>query len=188
MQALSYASSKISLFEKVGYMHINYDTALQFYFHVEEEGTLLANIWIDGSGILEGSGDFSVASVRKLLDGNMLPEVASKTRWIKAMPIKIDMTNQMKVWFLREVALEDCFADDLHDQCSQVRAYMEKRGQMMLELGRLGGRGAAVDCLDRLRLMQKSDAKKHVSFRRMLLEAQVETHERQLVVAFVGMS
>ncbi|GJZ83995.1 hypothetical protein Tco_0649168 [Tanacetum coccineum] len=55
-------------------------------------------------------------------------------------------------------------------------------------LGRLGGRGAAVDCLDHLRLMQKSDAKKHVSLRRMLLEAQVETHERQLVVAFVGMS
>ncbi|GJV68712.1 zinc finger, CCHC-type containing protein [Tanacetum coccineum] len=62
-------------------------------------------------------------------------------------------------------------------------AYMEKQGQMMLELGRLGGRGAAVDCLDRLRLMQKSDAKKHVSLRRMLLEAQVETYERQLVGA-----
>ncbi|GJY21496.1 hypothetical protein Tco_0394062 [Tanacetum coccineum] len=80
---------------------------------------------------------------------------------------------------------ENNFKGDLK---SLTRAYMEKRGQMMLELGRLGGRGAAVDCLDRLRLMQKSDAKKHVSLRRMLLEAQVETHERQLVVAFVDMS
>ncbi|GKA57785.1 hypothetical protein Tco_0756973 [Tanacetum coccineum] len=67
--------------------------------------------------------------------------------------------------------------------CSQVRAYMEKQGQMMLELGRLGERGAEVHCLDSLRLMQKSDANKHVSLRRMLLEAQVETYERQLVGA-----
>nr|GFB84036.1 hypothetical protein [Tanacetum cinerariifolium] len=48
--------------------------------------------------------------------------------------LKIDMTEQMKVWFLREVASEDCFAEDLRDQCSQVRAYMEKRGKMMLAL------------------------------------------------------
>ncbi|GJY67642.1 zinc knuckle CX2CX4HX4C containing protein [Tanacetum coccineum] len=34
----------------------------------------------------------------------------------------------------------------------------------------------------------ETDAKKHVSLRRLLLEAQVETHKRQLVVAFVGMS
>ncbi|GJW53441.1 hypothetical protein Tco_0097526, partial [Tanacetum coccineum] len=56
---------------------------------------------------------------------------------------------------------------------SQVRAYMEKRGQMMLVLERLGGRGAAVDCLDHLRLIQKSDPKKHVSLSRILLEARV---------------
>ncbi|GJT11343.1 hypothetical protein Tco_0858385 [Tanacetum coccineum] len=63
----------------------------------------------------------------------------------------------------------------------QVRANMGKRIQMMLKLERLGGRGATMDCLDRLRLMQKSDAEKHVSLSRMLLEARVETHERQLV-------
>ncbi|GJZ12950.1 hypothetical protein Tco_0548180 [Tanacetum coccineum] len=50
-------------------------------------------------------------------------------------------------------------------------------------LERLGGRGAAVDCLDHLRLIQKSDPKKHVSLSRILLEARVKTHERQLVVA-----
>ncbi|GJZ68260.1 hypothetical protein Tco_0631500 [Tanacetum coccineum] len=49
------------------------------------EGTLLADMRDRWTWSLEGSGDFSVASVRKLLDGNMLPEVASKTRWIKAM-------------------------------------------------------------------------------------------------------
>ncbi|GKC70122.1 hypothetical protein Tco_1116005, partial [Tanacetum coccineum] len=59
----------------------------------------------------------------------------------------------MMVWFLREVASEDCSAKDLHDQFSQVRADMENRGQMMLELERLGGHGVAMDYLDRLRLM-----------------------------------
>ncbi|GJW31640.1 RNA-directed DNA polymerase, eukaryota [Tanacetum coccineum] len=40
---------------------------------------------------LEGSGDFSVASVRKLIDDKRLPDVSSKTRWIKAIPIKINV-------------------------------------------------------------------------------------------------
>ena len=40
---------------------------------------------------LEGSGDFSVASVRKLLDDRRLPDVSSPTRWIKAAPIKVNV-------------------------------------------------------------------------------------------------
>ncbi|GKB75580.1 RNA-directed DNA polymerase, eukaryota, partial [Tanacetum coccineum] len=55
------------------------------------DGTLLPDMRDIWTWSLEGSGDFSVASVRKLLDGNMLPEVASKTRWIKAMPIKVNV-------------------------------------------------------------------------------------------------
>nr|GEW38553.1 RNA-directed DNA polymerase, eukaryota [Tanacetum cinerariifolium] len=37
---------------------------------------------------LEGSGEFFVASVRRLIDDNLFPEVASKTCWIKMIPIK----------------------------------------------------------------------------------------------------
>ncbi|GJZ49052.1 RNA-directed DNA polymerase, eukaryota [Tanacetum coccineum] len=55
------------------------------------DGTLLADMRDIWTWSLEGSGDFYVASVRKLLDGNMLPEVASKMRWIKAMPIKVNV-------------------------------------------------------------------------------------------------
>ncbi|GJV35726.1 hypothetical protein Tco_1408203 [Tanacetum coccineum] len=51
------------------------------------EGTLLADMRDRWTWSLEGSGEFSVASVRKLLDDKMLPEVASTTRSIKAMPI-----------------------------------------------------------------------------------------------------
>ncbi|GJZ39582.1 RNA-directed DNA polymerase, eukaryota, partial [Tanacetum coccineum] len=40
---------------------------------------------------LEGSGEFSVASVRKLIDDKLLPVLATKTRWIKAVPLKINI-------------------------------------------------------------------------------------------------
>ncbi|GKC57067.1 RNA-directed DNA polymerase, eukaryota [Tanacetum coccineum] len=40
---------------------------------------------------LEGSGEFSVASVRKVIDDNRLPDVSTQTRWIKAVPIKVNV-------------------------------------------------------------------------------------------------
>ncbi|GJT12041.1 uncharacterized mitochondrial protein-like protein [Tanacetum coccineum] len=40
---------------------------------------------------LENSGDFSVASVRKMLDDKMLSDVTTKTRWIKLVPIKVNV-------------------------------------------------------------------------------------------------
>nr|GEX25301.1 RNA-directed DNA polymerase, eukaryota [Tanacetum cinerariifolium] len=40
---------------------------------------------------LEGLGEFTITSVRKMIDDFMLPEVSSKTRWIKAVPIKVNV-------------------------------------------------------------------------------------------------
>nr|GEZ61443.1 RNA-directed DNA polymerase, eukaryota [Tanacetum cinerariifolium] len=40
---------------------------------------------------LEKSGVFSVASIRKMIDDKRLPEVATKTRWIKVVPIKVNV-------------------------------------------------------------------------------------------------
>ncbi|GJT64413.1 RNA-directed DNA polymerase, eukaryota [Tanacetum coccineum] len=40
---------------------------------------------------LENLGDFSVASVRKMLDDKMLLDVTTKTRWIKLVPIKVNV-------------------------------------------------------------------------------------------------
>ncbi|GJY25246.1 RNA-directed DNA polymerase, eukaryota, reverse transcriptase zinc-binding domain protein [Tanacetum coccineum] len=40
---------------------------------------------------LEGSGDFSVASIRKVIDANRLKSDSSKTRWVKFVPIKINV-------------------------------------------------------------------------------------------------
>ncbi|GJZ83177.1 RNA-directed DNA polymerase, eukaryota, reverse transcriptase zinc-binding domain protein [Tanacetum coccineum] len=40
---------------------------------------------------LESSGEFSVASIRKAIDDKRLPEVATKTRWIKYVPIKVNV-------------------------------------------------------------------------------------------------
>nr|GEV30531.1 RNA-directed DNA polymerase, eukaryota [Tanacetum cinerariifolium] len=38
-----------------------------------------------------GSGEFTITSVRKMIDDFMLPEVSSKTPWIKAVPIKVNV-------------------------------------------------------------------------------------------------
>ncbi|GKE12489.1 RNA-directed DNA polymerase, eukaryota [Tanacetum coccineum] len=40
---------------------------------------------------LMGSGEFSVASVRRYIDDHMLPDVSSKTKWLKAVPIKVNI-------------------------------------------------------------------------------------------------
>ena len=40
---------------------------------------------------LMGSGEFSVASVRRYIDDHMLPDVSSKTRWLKAVPKKVNV-------------------------------------------------------------------------------------------------
>ncbi|GKA21980.1 RNA-directed DNA polymerase, eukaryota [Tanacetum coccineum] len=40
---------------------------------------------------LENSGEFSVAFVRKMIDDKMLSDVAIKTRWIKSIPIKVNV-------------------------------------------------------------------------------------------------
>nr|GEZ06280.1 RNA-directed DNA polymerase, eukaryota, reverse transcriptase zinc-binding domain protein [Tanacetum cinerariifolium] len=40
---------------------------------------------------LEGSGVFTVASVRRYIDERFLPEVSSKTRWINKVPIKVNI-------------------------------------------------------------------------------------------------
>ncbi|GKB94370.1 RNA-directed DNA polymerase, eukaryota [Tanacetum coccineum] len=40
---------------------------------------------------LESSRDFSVASVRKIIDDKSLSDVDSKTRWIKYVPIKVNV-------------------------------------------------------------------------------------------------
>ncbi|GJU67009.1 RNA-directed DNA polymerase, eukaryota [Tanacetum coccineum] len=55
------------------------------------EGCVLVNMKDRWVWSLEGSGEFLVASVRKFIDGVLLPEVTSKTRWIKEVPIKVNV-------------------------------------------------------------------------------------------------
>nr|GEU49352.1 RNA-directed DNA polymerase, eukaryota [Tanacetum cinerariifolium] len=40
---------------------------------------------------LNGSGKFSVASARRYIDDKRLPDISSKTRWIKEVPIKVNV-------------------------------------------------------------------------------------------------
>nr|GEW65796.1 hypothetical protein [Tanacetum cinerariifolium] len=55
------------------------------------EGVNLSNSNDRWSWSLVGSGDFSVSSVRKLIDNAILPNGISKTRWIKEVRIKINV-------------------------------------------------------------------------------------------------
>nr|GFA02883.1 RNA-directed DNA polymerase, eukaryota, reverse transcriptase zinc-binding domain protein [Tanacetum cinerariifolium] len=55
------------------------------------ESVTLSNSNDRWSWSLVGSCDFSVSSVRKLIDNAILPKGISKTRWIKEVPIKINV-------------------------------------------------------------------------------------------------
>ncbi|GKB46143.1 protein kinase-like domain, concanavalin A-like lectin/glucanase domain protein, partial [Tanacetum coccineum] len=87
------------------------------------------------------------------------------------------LNDQMKVWFFREVGSKDCFTKDMRDQCSLVRADMEKRSQLMSELERLAVGEVAAEYLESLRQMQKRDGQKLLLLKELLLQARVDTHE-----------
>ncbi|GKB63831.1 RNA-directed DNA polymerase, eukaryota [Tanacetum coccineum] len=55
------------------------------------EGCVLVDMFDRWVWSLEGSSDFTVSSVRKLIDDVLLPEVTTKTRWIKAVLIKVNV-------------------------------------------------------------------------------------------------
>nr|GEV10571.1 RNA-directed DNA polymerase, eukaryota, reverse transcriptase zinc-binding domain protein [Tanacetum cinerariifolium] len=55
------------------------------------EGCILSNMNDRWAWSLEGSGEFSVSSVRKVIDATLLPKGTTKSRWIKAVPIKINV-------------------------------------------------------------------------------------------------
>nr|GFC17288.1 RNA-directed DNA polymerase, eukaryota [Tanacetum cinerariifolium] len=50
--------------------------------------TPISDSWI---WTLEGSGDFSVASIRTEIDNKRLKAVNSKTKWIKSVPVKVNV-------------------------------------------------------------------------------------------------
>nr|GEW67219.1 RNA-directed DNA polymerase, eukaryota, reverse transcriptase zinc-binding domain protein [Tanacetum cinerariifolium]GEW67328.1 RNA-directed DNA polymerase, eukaryota, reverse transcriptase zinc-binding domain protein [Tanacetum cinerariifolium] len=66
---------------------------LQQFEHMKEkvEGFILADMMDRWFWALKGSSEFTIMSVRKMIDDFMLPEVSSKTRWIKAVPIKVNV-------------------------------------------------------------------------------------------------
>ncbi|GJT90843.1 RNA-directed DNA polymerase, eukaryota, reverse transcriptase zinc-binding domain protein [Tanacetum coccineum] len=55
------------------------------------DGINLADMMDRWVWTLEGSGEFSVASIRRLIDKRILPEVSTKTRWITGVPIKVNI-------------------------------------------------------------------------------------------------
>nr|GEW22974.1 RNA-directed DNA polymerase, eukaryota [Tanacetum cinerariifolium] len=64
-------------------------------------GCLLSNSNDRWSWSLDGGGDFTVSSARKAIDNHILPKGTTKTRWIKEVPIKINI----HAWKVKN----DCF-------------------------------------------------------------------------------
>nr|GEU47367.1 RNA-directed DNA polymerase, eukaryota, reverse transcriptase zinc-binding domain protein [Tanacetum cinerariifolium] len=64
-------------------------------------GCMLSNSNDNWSWSLDGGGDFTVSSVRKAIDNHILPKGTTKTRWIKEVPIKINI----HAWKVKN----DCF-------------------------------------------------------------------------------
>ncbi|GKD05052.1 RNA-directed DNA polymerase, eukaryota, reverse transcriptase zinc-binding domain protein, partial [Tanacetum coccineum] len=52
---------------------------------------ILPNISDRRSWLLDPSGDFSVKSTREFIDDSMLPKTDVPTRWVKSIPIKINI-------------------------------------------------------------------------------------------------
>ncbi|GJT03730.1 hypothetical protein Tco_0838192 [Tanacetum coccineum] len=40
---------------------------------------------------LENSGEFSVKSIRQVIDANCFPVIHSATRWVKSVPLKVNI-------------------------------------------------------------------------------------------------
>nr|GFA20586.1 RNA-directed DNA polymerase, eukaryota [Tanacetum cinerariifolium] len=59
--------------------------------HEKIEGFILSNTQDRWTWSLEGSGDFFVSLVRKVIDAIYLPRGSVKTRWIKEVPLKINI-------------------------------------------------------------------------------------------------
>ncbi|GJR24575.1 hybrid signal transduction histidine kinase M [Tanacetum coccineum] len=55
------------------------------------DNTVLVDSMDRWSWSLEGSGNFSVASVRREIDKKLLPMVSSKTRWVNEVPKKVNI-------------------------------------------------------------------------------------------------
>nr|GEZ55403.1 RNA-directed DNA polymerase, eukaryota, reverse transcriptase zinc-binding domain protein [Tanacetum cinerariifolium] len=72
---------------------------IQQFEHMKEkvDGCILADMMDRWFWALEGSGEFTIMSVRKLIDDVMLPEVSSKTRWIKAVLLRWWDIDYMKI-------------------------------------------------------------------------------------------
>nr|GEU63216.1 RNA-directed DNA polymerase, eukaryota [Tanacetum cinerariifolium] len=67
------------------------------------DGLILTNIHDRWIWSLEATSEFSVKSVRKLIDDSILPKEEGVTRWVKVMPIKINVF----AWRLTQDDLKD---------------------------------------------------------------------------------
>nr|GFA11599.1 RNA-directed DNA polymerase, eukaryota, nucleotide-binding alpha-beta plait domain protein [Tanacetum cinerariifolium] len=114
-----------------------------------------------------GSGDFSVSSVRKLIDNAILPKGISKTRWIKEVPIKINV-HAWKV---------------IHD-CLPTRFNISRRDSTTRDLWKVcSDYGTVVDVFIPFK---RSKSGKHFAFVRFIKVINLECLVSNLCTIWIG--
>ncbi|GJV62629.1 hypothetical protein Tco_1473457 [Tanacetum coccineum] len=79
---------------------------------------------------LEGSGEFTVSSTRKYIDDKTLDVVSSKTRWIKEVPIKVNILalEEWLHWFIKSLRISSN-----HDEASEGVCFVFRGDYTLLD-------------------------------------------------------
>ncbi|GJW37951.1 nucleotide-binding alpha-beta plait domain-containing protein [Tanacetum coccineum] len=83
----------------------------------------------------DGSGEFSVASARKVFDDNRFPEVSTQTRWIKSVPIKVNI----HAWKVRMDCLPTRLNISRRDNFRKIFALVGKSDFMEVSIRSMNG-------------------------------------------------
>nr|GEX49948.1 RNA-directed DNA polymerase, eukaryota, reverse transcriptase zinc-binding domain protein [Tanacetum cinerariifolium] len=98
------------------------------------EGVTLSNSNDRWSWCLVGSGDFSVSSVRKLIDNAILPKGISKTRWIKEVRIEQKSPRNSQNRTRSNARFQECSkagSEDIFYTSQQVKSFAKAKFQSL---------------------------------------------------------
>ncbi|GKD23921.1 hypothetical protein Tco_1225624 [Tanacetum coccineum] len=147
----------ITVAEKLGHTNLASSFRRQPRGGIEQEQFLHLSTRLDDTSLvdmrdrwswsLDGTGEFFVAYVRKTIDESYLPEVSSKTRWIKIMPIKINI----HAWKVKM-------------DCLPTRLNISRRGRWPEVMESMIAKGHVLDDVDVVRFVSTLQASVYAKY------------------------